>query len=64
VAVHPRYQGAGLGKELMDYVLEQLRAMGIDRVSLFADPDVVGFYAAQGWELEPLQRRCAFWYAP
>jgi hypothetical protein len=24
----------------------------------------VGFYAAQGWELEPLQRRCAFWYAP
>ncbi len=64
VAVHPRYQGAGLGKELMDYVLEQLRTMGIDRVSLFADPDVVGFYAAQGWELEPLQRRCAFWYAP
>lgn len=64
VAVHPRYQGAGLGKELMDYVLVQLRGMGIDRVSLFADPDVVGFYAAQGWELEPLQRRCAFWYAP
>jgi len=64
VAVHPRYQGAGLGKELMDYVLEQLRSMGIDRVSLFADPGVVGFYAAQGWELEPLQRRCAFWYAP
>jgi len=64
VAVHPLYQGAGLGKQLMAYVLEQLNAMEVDRVSLFADPDVVGFYAAQGWELEPLQRRCAFWYAP
>jgi ribosomal protein S18 acetylase RimI-like enzyme len=64
VAVHPLYQGAGLGKQLMDYVLEQLRRMGVDRVSLFADPDVVGFYQAQGWELEPLDRRCAFWYAP
>ena len=64
VAVHPLYQGAGLGKQLMDYVLEQLLGMGVDRVSLFADPEVVGFYQAQGWELEPLDRRCAFWYAP
>jgi ribosomal protein S18 acetylase RimI-like enzyme len=64
VAVHPHYQGAGLGKQLMDYVLEQLRRRGVDRVSLFADPEVVGFYQAQGWELEPLDRRCAFWYAP
>lgn len=64
VAVHPLYQGVGLGKQLMDYVIEQLRHQGVDRVSLFADPDVVGFYEAQGWELEPLQRRCAFWYSP
>jgi len=64
LAVHPLYQGAGLGKQMMHYVLEQLRAMGVDRVSLFADPEVVGFYEAQGWQLEPLQRRCAFWYAP
>jgi hypothetical protein len=47
----------------MDYVLNQLRAMEVERVSLFADPQVVGFYEAQGWELEPLQRRCAFWYS-
>lgn len=63
VAVHPHYQGAGLGKQLMAYVLDHLRAMEVERVSLFADPQVVGFYAAQGWGLEPLQRRCAFWYA-
>lgn len=64
VVVHPHYQGAGLGKQLMAYVLDQLRAMEVERVSLFADPHVVAFYAAQGWDLEPLQRRCAFWYAP
>ncbi|MFM7732351.1 MAG: GNAT family N-acetyltransferase [Cyanobium sp.] len=64
VAVHPLYQGVGLGRQLMDYVLDELRRMEVERVSLFADPDVVGFYGAQGWELEPAQRRCAFWYAP
>ncbi|MEB3276521.1 MAG: GNAT family N-acetyltransferase [Cyanobacteriota bacterium] len=64
VAVHPLYQGAGLGKQLMAYVLELLRQQQVERVSLFADPEVVEFYQAQGWELEPQQRRCAFWYAP
>lgn len=64
VAVHPLYQGAGLGKQLMTYVIDCLKQMGVERVSLFADPGVVEFYSAQGWELEPQQRRCAFWYAP
>ena len=64
VAVHPLYQGAGLGRALMDYVLELLQAMGTERVSLYADPGVVGFYSAQGWELEPQQKRCVFWYSP
>ena len=63
LAVHPRYQGVGLGRQMMVYLLDCLHQMEVDRVSLFADPDVVGFYAAQGWELEPLRRRCAFWYA-
>ena len=64
VAVHPLYQGVGLGKQLMAYVLDCLREMQVERVSLFADPGVVAFYGAQGWELEPQSRRCAFWYAP
>ncbi|QEY31319.1 GNAT family N-acetyltransferase [Synechococcus sp. RSCCF101] len=63
VAIHPSYQGAGLGRALMDYVLAELRRREVERVSLFADPGVVDFYARQGWDLEPLQRRCAFWYA-
>jgi ribosomal protein S18 acetylase RimI-like enzyme len=64
VAVHPLYQGAGLGKQLMVYVLDLLKGMQVERISLFADPGVVGFYSAQGWELEPQQKRCAFWYSP
>lgn len=64
VAVHPLYQGAGLGKQLMRYVLDLLQEMQVDRVTLFADPGVVEFYSAQGWELEPQNRRCAFWYSP
>jgi ribosomal protein S18 acetylase RimI-like enzyme len=64
VAVHPLYQGVGLGKQLMTYVIDLLRDQQVERVTLFADPGVVQFYGAQGWELEPQQRRCAFWYAP
>jgi len=63
VAVHPRYQGNGLGQQLMTYVLEALQDMGTERVSLFADPGVVSFYERQGWELEPEGHRCAFWYS-
>ena len=63
VAVHPLYQGSGLGRQMMAYVLEALERMGTERVSLFADPGVVSFYQRQGWELEPQQHRCAFWYA-
>ena len=63
VAVHPLYQGNGLGQQLMTYVLEALQEMGTERVSLFADPGVVNFYQRQGWELEPQGHRCAFWYA-
>jgi hypothetical protein len=48
----------------MVYVLDLLKAMQVERISLFADPGVVGFYSAQGWELEPQQKRCAFWYSP
>lgn len=63
VAVHPLYQGNGLGQQLMTYVLEALQEMGTERVSLFADPGVVTFYQRQGWELEPQNHRCAFWYS-
>ncbi len=63
VVIHPVYQGSGLGKQLMNYLLESLRKMGVESVTLFADPGVIEFYQRQGWELEPRGHRCAFWYA-
>ncbi len=63
VAVNPVYQGLGLGKELMKYILQELKKIGISRVTLFADAEVVSFYKRQGWVLEPKGSKCAFWYA-
>ena len=63
VAINPVYQGLGLGKELMKYILKELKNIGISRVTLFADAEVVSFYKRQGWILEPRGTKCAFWYA-
>ncbi len=63
VAIHPVYQKLGLGKNLMSYILFNLKKMGISKVTLFADPGVVSFYKSQGWILEPKGNKCAFWYA-
>ena len=63
VAINPVYQGLGLGKELMKYILKELKRIGISKVTLFADAEVVTFYKRQGWVLEPKGSKCAFWYA-
>ena len=63
VAINPVYQGLGLGKELMKYILKELKKIGISKVTLFADAEVVSFYRRQGWVLEPKGSKCAFWYA-
>ena len=63
VAINPVYQGLGLGKVLMKYLLKKLKATGISKVTLFADAGVIKFYKNQGWTLEPKGTKCAFWYA-
>ena len=63
VAINPVYQGLGLGKELMKYILKELKRIGISKVTLFADAEVISFYKKQGWVLEPKGSKCAFWYA-
>ena len=63
VAINPVYQGLGLGKILMKYLLNKLKATGISKVTLFADSGVIKFYKNQGWNLEPKGTKCAFWYA-
>jgi ribosomal protein S18 acetylase RimI-like enzyme len=63
LAIHPLYQRSGLGRGMMQAIVERLQAMGVERATLFADPDVVDFYRRQGWTLEPAGVRCAFWYS-
>ena len=63
VAINPVYQGFGLGKLLMSYLMRRLKREGISRVTLFADSDVINFYKRQGWKLEPKGNKCAFWYS-
>jgi hypothetical protein len=33
--------------------MDVLRDQGLERASLFANPEAVMFYAALGWQLEP-----------
>ena len=63
VAINPVYQGYGLGKQLMSYLMRSLKREGITRVTLFADSDVIDFYVRQGWNLEPKGNKCAFLYS-
>ena len=63
VAITPVYQGYGLGKQLMSYLMRSLKRIGISRVTLFADSDVIDFYKRQGWILEPKGNKCAFLYS-
>ena len=63
VAINPVYQGYGLGKQLMTYLMRSLKREGISRVTLFADSDVITFYKRQGWILEPKGNKCAFLYS-
>tara|TARA_B100000700_G_scaffold317739_1_gene409624 strand:+ start:270 stop:812 length:543 start_codon:yes stop_codon:yes gene_type:complete len=63
LAIHPVYQGSGLGKQLMTYVMSCLKRTEIKRVTLFADSDVINFYKRQGWKLEPKGNKCAFLYS-
>ncbi|MBE9004951.1 GNAT family N-acetyltransferase [Fortiea sp. LEGE XX443] len=62
VVVHPDFQGKGLGKALMKYVLRKLRSEEISNVTLFADPHVVDFYRTMGFMSDPEGIKGMFWY--
>jgi ribosomal protein S18 acetylase RimI-like enzyme len=62
VVVHPDFQGQGLGKALMKYVLKKLRNEEISNVTLFADPQVVDFYRTMGFMPDPEGIKGMFWY--
>ena len=62
VAIHPKFQGQGLGKELMNEVIKQLRDYDISTITLFADPEVIKFYRQIGFIIDPDGVKGMFWY--
>ena len=56
VAVHPSYQGAGLGRELMRFVERFTRELGLRKVELYTNElmtENITFYKALGfWEID------------
>ena len=62
VVVHPDFQGKGMGKALMKYMLKKLRSEEISNVTLFADPHVVDFYRNLGFMPDPEGIKGRFWY--
>ncbi len=62
VVVHPEFQGKGLGKALMKYLIKKLRAEDISNITLFADPHVVDFYRGLGFMSDPEGIKGMFWY--
>jgi ribosomal protein S18 acetylase RimI-like enzyme len=61
VVVSPTFQGQGLGRLLMQYLVDRLRQAGLTQITLFADPHVVSFYEAMGFTLDPAGIKGMFW---
>lgn len=53
VVVDPSYQGLGLGKAVMERLMVDLLRKGITNISLYAEPNVVGFYKPLGYIADP-----------
>ena len=62
VVVHPEFQGKGLGKYLINQIIQQLRYSDINTITLFADPQVVTFYTQLGFISDPDGVKGMFWY--
>ncbi len=62
VAIHPQFQGKGLGKAMMKYTIKKLRSNEISNITLFADPQVIDFYRRLGFVLDPEGIKGMFWY--
>jgi ribosomal protein S18 acetylase RimI-like enzyme len=53
IIVDPAYQGVGLGKALVTSMIRSLLARDVANVTLFADQDVIPFYRALGFIIDP-----------
>jgi aralkylamine N-acetyltransferase len=62
VVVHPDFQGQRLGKAMMKFTIDKIRAQDISNITLFADAHVVGFYNGMGFVEDPEGIKGMFWY--
>ncbi|KAL2904823.1 Serotonin N-acetyltransferase 2 chloroplastic [Bienertia sinuspersici] len=53
VVVDPTFQGIGLGKAVMERMLEELLEKGITNIALYSEPRVLGFYRPLGFVADP-----------
>ncbi|KAM0983706.1 hypothetical protein ACFX2C_011220 [Malus domestica] len=53
VVVDPSFQGLGLGKAVMERLIEELVGKGICNIALYSEPRVLGFYRPLGFVADP-----------
>lgn len=53
VVVDPTFQGIGLGKAVMERMIEELLQKGITNIALYSEPRVLGFYRPLGFVTDP-----------
>ncbi|XP_048318278.2 GCN5-related N-acetyltransferase 1, chloroplastic [Ziziphus jujuba] len=53
VVVDPSFQGIGLGKAVMERLVEELLGKGICNIALYSEPRVLGFYRPLGFVSDP-----------
>ena len=62
MAIHPNYQKQGLGSIVIGKLIQELRYLGIDTITLFADSQSIKFYNKLGFLTDPQNTRGMFWY--
>ncbi|GKA55406.1 serotonin N-acetyltransferase 2, chloroplastic [Tanacetum coccineum] len=53
VVVDPTFQGVGLGKAVIERVVDELLDKGITNIALYSEPRVLGFYRPLGFVSDP-----------
>lgn len=53
VVVDPSFQGIGLGKAVMERLIDDLVKKGIWNIALYSEPRVLGFYRPLGFVADP-----------
>ena len=49
IAIHPEYQGLGIGKKIVQYLIE--KSNGHKKIILYANPGKEGFYSRLGFKM-------------